>query len=228
MKKIILIIMLVLIFSAKDVFAATVATSDQGTEFTTLKSEYESGIKKVTVSSPQSLVTIYGYSKCDGTSCDVSYYGGNTTAEDALSKSIVCANGEKYVYYDSNVASGGLDYKSDNKAQYTGDAYWTEDYFVTCTSNRNESDNTLTPSGSDELNGGNKNDGNENDGNINNGSNDDINNDVTDKNDDYSSADTTDPSKTGVETYYVVLGVIVALTYSIMYLIKKYNLFKKI
>ena len=176
-------------------------------EFFQFKSEYDKGIQTNSISSKGSIV-IYGYSKCNNGSCTYSYVGGHSDYKEVLKKSVKCTGGEKYINFQQ-VSQVKKDQADDN---YTGEMYWNEDYEITCTNT--SSSNTVELSNS--VNTGSSNNSN----NINSGGSNNSSNE-------YDSADTTDPSNTGVETYYIILAVVGIITYAISVIIKKQNLFKK-
>lgn len=184
------------------------ATSDDS-NYNTLKNGYNNNtLSKVNVSSSNATVTLYGKSECSGSSCTYNYAGSNKTFELALSKAVVCSNGEKYITYQTTGEGGKTNYMEDNKANYTGTVYWSEDYYVTCTTN-NTGDNVIETSG---------------DTTTTTTSSSGIK--TTTKA--YSGSTTTENPQTGVNTYFIVLGLIAVISYGFMVIVKKYNLFKNI
>ena len=182
--------------------ANSYATSSSDATYNTLVSGYNNNKITKTSISTSGTVTLFGYSNCNGTSCTYHYAGNITTFEEALKKSVVCTGGEKYISYQSTGEGGKKDFMTDNKAAHNGDVYWSEDYYVTCTSNSGENtvqlENTV-----------------------------DTNTDVTIEQD-YNSSTTVKNEQTGVNTYFVVLGIVAIISYGFMVLTKKFNLFKKI
>lgn len=218
MKKLLTILLLVFVFQINAFAAATNATEDQE-HFEELKSKYESGLSTARINGNGS-VTIYGYSKCNGTSCTYSYMdqSSSVTYTEILKKMVVCTGGETHIVFEKG-ASGGDFYKANNKANYTGEVYWSEDYDVTCTTSGEELDSSSGSSSGGSTSGGSSSSGSSSSGDSSYG-------DSTGS--DYSSSTPGDQEQMGVETYYIVLGIIGILTYGIMMLVKKYNLFKNV
>lgn len=176
----------------------------------------------------QGFVKVYGKSTCYASSqkCDYQYQTLNSNqAVEELLKNIKCTNGEKNITYTNN-GSGGTAYglNSSNLGAYTGrdpltsdtTYYWSEDYYVTCTNNTSSSSSgqkilTISDSGSNNSSNNSTNNGNSS---------------ATTTTQAYNSSTTVDNSTTGVETYYIVLGIVAILCYSLMLIIKKYNKFK--
>lgn len=162
--------------------------------YSELQSSYDKGIVKTDVTN-SSVVTIYGKSDCNGTSCTVSYAGGKTDYEDVLKQSINCINGEKSITAQVTGTSGKRQYAESNEAKYNGIVYWSEEYHVTCTNNGTVTLENVSNSGA--------------------GNN-------------FNSSTTVENEQTGVNTYFIVLGTVAVMSYGIMLLVKKYNLFKNI
>lgn len=181
--------------------ANTYATSSSDADYNTLKSSYDTGITKTSISSSDT-VTLYGTSNCNGSSCTYNYVGNNSSFETVLSKSVICTNGEKYISYQSTGEGGKKDFMTDNKAGHTGVVYWSEDYYVTCVSN-NSGSTTVTLA------------------NTTVGESSNTNNN-------YNSSSTVKNEQTGVNTYFVILGLVAVISYVFMIFVKKFNLFKKI
>lgn len=179
-------------------------TSSSDSDYNTLKSGYEAGITKTNISSSNT-VTLYGTSNCNGSSCTYNYVGNNSSFETVLSKSVVCTNGEKYISYQSTGEGGKKDFMTDNKAGHTGVVYWSEDYYVTCTSNDSGS-TTVT---------------------LENTANSTVD-DSSNTNNNYNSSSTVKNEQTGVNTYFIILGLVAVISYVFMIFVKKFNLFKKI
>lgn len=201
-KKIILsIIMMGLVAARINVKAATNAAPGDD-KYSTLQSSYNAGITTTKISNSD-WVTIYGKSVCDSNgSCVNSYVDGIKDRETVLTKSITCTNGQKYITYDTNVSSGKSDTgaytDASGNAVKSATVYWSEDIYVTCTDT-----NSGIPSNTGNTNVGNNNAGSTNDGTVEN-------------------------PQTGVNTYFVVLGIVAVVSYGFMILVKKFNLFKKI
>lgn len=182
--------------------ANSYATSSSDPTYNTLVSGYNNN--KITKTSilTSGTVTLFGYSNCNGASCTYHYAGNVSTFEVALSKSVVCTGGEKYISYQSTGEGGKNDFMTDNKAAHNGNVYWSEDYYVTCKNSRGE--NTIELENAV-----------------------DTNTDVKVEQE-YNNTTTTDNPQTGVNTYFVVLGIISVISYGFMVFVKKFNLFKKI
>lgn len=199
-----------------NVYAANAGSSGSGTSlYNELKSNYEKNKSSLIVTkiSSSGIVTLYGYSSCNGTSCSVNYMGVSSKPEDALAKSVTCSNGEKYINYQNTGTGGATDFMEDNKAKLNGDAYWSVDYQVTCTTSNTGSSNV-------ELS-------NTSNSNSNSGSNT-TNNTTTTTKSGYNTSTTTNNENTGVNTYFIVLGLVAIISYIFMLCVKKYNLFKNI
>ncbi len=215
MKKIIFkLFTLVIVISCLqiNVFAATNADSTQS-NFEELKSKYNQGLQKITLSSSETYssanVTLYGKAVCTGSSCTNTYAASNDDSlKNALNKSVTCSTGEKYIVYQL-AASGKdrFDKTKNSSLNYTGDGYWSEDYQVVCT---NESKGTyieLTDNG--------------------NGSGSTTTT-TPSTNSNYNSSSTVNQEQTGVTAYFIVLGLVALISGIFMMCVKKYNLFKNI
>ena len=199
-----------------NVYAANAGSSDAGTTlYNELKSNYDknkSSLSKTSING-SGMITLYGYSSCNGSSCSINYMGVSSKVEEALAKAVTCSNGEKYINYQNTGTGGATDFMEDNKAKLNGDAYWSVDYQVTCTT-------TNTGSSNVELsNTSNSSTGSDSDTTI--GS-------TTTTNTNYNTSTTTNNENTGVNTYFVVLGLVAIISYIFMLCVKKYNLFKNI
>lgn len=173
--------------------------------YDTLKNGYNNNtLSKVNVSSANATVTLYGKSECSGSSCTYNYAGSYKNFKDALSKAVVCSNGEKYISYQSTGEGGKTNYMEDNKANYTGTVYWSEDYYVTCTNT--SSGDTIIETNNDTTN----------------------TTITTTTTKVYSGSTTTNNPQTGVNTYFIVLGLVAVISYVFMVIVKRFNLFKKI
>ena len=73
------------------------------------------------------------------------------------------------------------------------------------------------------VNNGSSNGGSSNGGTVNNGSSN-----GGSSNDNYGSSSTVDSSQTGVSTYFIILTIVATISYVVMNLVKKHNVFKKI
>ena len=182
------------------------ATEEQST-FSKYKSEFNNP-KQQTIND-SGFAVVNGHSVCSGSSCTVSYssYNGSTSSDfrDALKSNVVCSNGEKYITYQESETSGGAGWKTDNSAQYTGEAYWTESYYVTCTTSGSGSSTvalkfTLDDSSSSSSSSSNN----------------------------YGTSSTVNQEQTGVESYFIVLALVALVSYVLMLCVKKFNLFKSI
>ncbi len=182
--------------------ANSYATSSSDATYNALVSGYNSNKITKTSISTSGTVTLFGYSNCNGTSCTYHYAGNISTFEVALSKSVVCTGGEKYISYQSTGEGGKKDFMTDNKAAHNGEVYWSEDYYVTCTSSNGE--NTTQLENTVDTNVG------------------------TNVGNQYNSADPGEQKEYGVNTYFTVLGLIAIISYGFMLFAKKFNLFKKI
>lgn len=201
-KNLLLIILISIMCFTLNVNAANTIAFEGQSNFNTLKAQYNKGIQKTSINSTGT-VTLYGYSDCDSSGCSYKYSNTSTDYKEVLKSSVTCTGGEKYIVYQP---TGGADgYKDSNSADYTGEVYWSEDFDVTCKS--------TSESGAIEIS-------NTTTGGTNTGASSSGNG--------YSSSTTTDPSNTGVETYYIVLGIVGIITYVLMRTVKKHNLFKNI
>ena len=197
-----------------NVFAVSTPFVDDGSSTDTngLKSKYNS-TNKTNVSGTNTMVTLYGKSVCSGSSCTLTYaFSNNSSFKEALAKAVVCTNGEKYIAY-LFAGSGNVNFKEDNKGELNGTAYWDEDYSVTCTSNNsgssvvalsNDSSSSTTTTTRTANQSGQSNSSN------------------------YNTATTVDNEQTGVNTYFIVLGLVAIISYVFMLCVKKFNLFKNI
>ena len=188
-----------------NVFAATVPFIDNGTSTDTygLKTKYSS-FTKTNVSSSNTTVTLYGKSVCSGSSCTVTYAASNNSSfKDALANAVVCTNGEKYIIYQDS-GTQNHDYLSDNKLSTDGTVYWDHDFSVTCKETSSGNYSIELVSNADTT--------------------------VTTENATTTSFNgtTVNNEKTGVNTYFIVLGVVAIISYVFMLCVKKYNLFKNI
>ena len=195
MKKILIlgVIMISLVVVRLNVNAAA-TNADPGDEnYSTLQSNYTNGITTTTVNG-NDWVTVYGKAVCNGTTCNISY-ANSLNLEKVLSKSVKCSNGEKYINYTLG-STGNSPYIEEGE-KINGTGYFSEEYYVTCTSDNGNGAIQVEQQVSNNTN--------------------------VDTND-----GTVDNPQTGVNTYFVVLGIVAIISYSFMLLTKKFNLFKKI
>ena len=195
MKKILIlgVIMISLVAVRLNVNAAA-TNADPGDEnYSTLQSNYTNGITTTTVNG-NDWVTVYGKAVCNGTTCNISY-ANSLNLEKVLSKSVKCSNGEKYINYTLG-STGNSPYVEEGE-KISGTGYFSEEYYVTCTSDNGNGAIQVEQEVSSNTN--------------------------VDTND-----GTVDNPQTGVNTYFVVLGIVAIISYSFMLLTKKFNLFKKI
>lgn len=205
-----------------NVYAANAGSSAAGTTlYNELKSNYDknkSSLSKTSINN-SGMVTLYGYSSCNGSSCSINYMGISSKVEEALAQAVTCSNGEKFINYQNTGTGGATDFMEDNKAELNGDAYWSVDYQVTCTTTNTGSSNVeLTNTSNSSTNSGSN--------TTNNGSN--TASSTTTTNTNYNTSSTTNNENTGVNTYFVVLGLVAIISYVFMLCVKKYNLFKNI
>ena len=195
MKKILIlgVIMISLVAVRLNVNAAA-TNADPGDEnYSTLQSNYTNGITTTTVNG-NDWVTVYGKAVCNGTTCNISY-ANSLNLEKVLSKTVKCSNGEKYINYTLG-STGNSPYVEEGE-KINGTGYFSEEYYVTCTSDNGNGAIQVEQEVSSNTN--------------------------VDTND-----GTVDNPQTGVNTYFVVLGIVAIISYSFMLLTKKFNLFKKI
>lgn len=200
-----------------NVFAAgTCIDNEQQSGYSQIKSNYEAGISQSKITYPDKQdITLYGKS----VSGKKTYANGSEDVNSALSEAVTCSNGENYIKY-RQTASGKRD---------CSNGYWSEDYNVVCTSNSTSSDGSTvvdkstgkvtsggtTSSGSSSSNGSGTSTGSGTGSSSSSGSG-------------YNSSSTVNNESTGVNTYFIVLGLVGAISYTFMLCVKKYNLFKNI
>lgn len=194
---------------------------DDETKYNELKKYFDNGIKTQNITK-NGYVKIYGKSDCDSTGCDHEYIGGTTDLKTVLTKTVVCTNGEKYIIYQQASSGQMVSYKETTGDALVGTAYWDEVYDITCT---NESGiNTIPSNTSNNTSNTGTNTGNNNSSNE--GTNAGNNNGSSSEG--YNSSTTTPNPNQGVETYYIILAVVAVISYFVVFMIKKYNLFKKV
>lgn len=204
MKKILIlsVIMISLVAVRLNVNAAATNAVPGQDEYNNLKSLYDNGITTTNISGSD-WVTIYGKSICDSNgSCKHYYVNEINDFKTVLKKSVKCSNGEKYIAYAPQIASGKNDSYTDSSNTIVKDVtvYWSENIYVTCTSDNGNGSVQLENQVSNNTNAGN----------------------------DYNSADQGEQEELGVNTYFVVLGIVAIISYGFILLTKKFNLFKKI
>lgn len=214
MKKILLslVICLTMCFSV-NVFAATTYSEDSSSEtYKTLKSNFDAATKSKI--SGSGIATIYAKAVCTNGSWNITYSGGNGV-KDALSNTVICTNGEKYINA-GQYTSGGETYTRENSCSSNVTAYFNIEYPVTCTNT--SSSNVIEANGNNNSGGtSTSNQDVSNTGSTNSGS--------SSSNVSYG---TVNNESTGVNTYFVVLGLVAGISYIFMMCVKKYNLFKNI
>lgn len=240
-------ILLISLFVNLNVYAINDAAIEGDSNYSSMESAYNKynsgGILSVKSSEK---ITLYGKSECNGSSCTYKYAGINSTNfKEALSNLIVCTNGEKYFVFQA-AGTGKTDYLEDNKGNTNGTVYWSEEYQITCTNNSSNNgvetlESTKNPStNSDQSQGTNNNQninqdqsqGTNNNQNTNQDQNQGTNNNQSQEtnngNGEYDSSTPGDVSETGVSTYFIVLGLVAAISFGFMLIVKKYNLFKSV
>ena len=226
-KCIIKIFMLIISFYTINVFAATNA-NEGSSEYSSLKSSYDRGTITYNVSSSDTVI-LYGKANCSGNSCSLQYAASsNNNVEDALAKSVICTNGETKISYTQS-ASGKDAYDSTKTTNinYSGIGYYSEDYEVKCDSegavtlSNNSTSTTGTSSGSSSGSSSSS-------SGSSSGSSSSSSESSSSSSGSYNSGSTVDNESTGVNTYFVVLGITALISYVFMLLVKRFNLFKKI
>lgn len=234
MKKNILLITMcicVALFGINTNVYAAASSPDNGSSYedlAELKKGYNNSNPTLNVKS-KGFVTIYAKSECSASTKKCTYqYQGLSVGESAdklLSSAVKCENGESYISYNADyVQSGGTDVKDEWKGNdsKTSDTtyYWSEDYYITCS-------NTAPSEGSGQVSLGSSG-GSNSTGSSSNTGNTSSNGTSSSSSQNYSSSTTVNNSDTGVETYYIVLAIIAVVAYALMFVVKKYNLFKNI
>ncbi len=199
--------------------------------------------EQITVNS-SATVTIYAEATCtlSPKTCSLLYQGGYETIDDALIHNIVCANGEKNIVAQ-DMGSACDSYNDTNDANYDNEepAYCSSDFYITCTSS-SSGNNTLgldsssssekttqKPSSSGGSSGGSSS-GSSSSGSTSSGgsSSSGSSSSSSGSGSKYEGSSAEKSPQTGVGTYYIVLGVVAILAYSLMLVVKKFNLFKKL
>ena len=233
MKKVLFVLICSLCFSL-NVFAATHYIDDGNSDDTNgLKTKYNS-FSKTTVSSPNTTVTLYGKSECDGSTCSITYSASkNSSFKDALARAVTCSNGETSITYQS-LTSGNVEFKADNKGQLDGTVYWDEDYSVSCSSD-GSGDYSVSldeESGSSSSSTGSSSSSSSIGSSISSSSTESSDSTASSgsssSGSSYSSSSTVSNEQTGVNTYFIILSVAAVVSYVFMMCVKKFNLFKNI
>ena len=206
-----------------NVFAASTCIEDsQSSSFSStyndLKSNYENGGKKYTISGTD-IIDIYGRTDSSG---NKTYSGGKSDVNNVISSVVTCSGGEKYI----KVSIAGIASKYCKNS-----SYWSDQYSVTCTNNSTSTDNStvIDKSTGNVVSGGNNSSGS---GSSSTGSGSSTTGSGTGSSSSsgsgYSSSSTVNNESTGINTYFVVLGLVGVISYIFMMCVKKYNLFKNI
>lgn len=206
MKKIMLFVISFIMFSFTiNVNAISTAAKEGEDNYDSLLAEYNKGIQKINVTGTQT-ITLYGFSECSSSGCSYTYSKTSNDFKEVLKKTIICNNGEKYIKYQ-DMKNSNIFYKSglENDQRVTGKIAWSEDFSITCTNSQTpEAVQVDNPTSSGGTSSG--------------GSNID----------NITSAGTTTNEDQGVETYYIILGIVGIITYFLTIIVKKQNLFKKV
>lgn len=203
--------------------SATCITDEKKSSFSpqydSLKSQYDGGGKKYTLTK-NTLIEIYGRTDSSG---NITYAGNKSNLNSAIANVVTCSGGENYLKY-SQYGYGSKDCK-------TG-GYWTDVYSVTCTNNSTSTDNStvIDKSTGNVVSGGNNSSGS---GSSSTGSGSGTSSgsgtgSSSSSGSGYNSSSTVNNESTGINTYFVVLGLVGVISYIFMMCVKKYNLFKNI
>lgn len=201
------------------------AEAGSGDEF---KSYFDKGIQKIEVSGSK-MVTIYGKSVCNGSTCKVEYVGQYSNFEDVLKHSVVCTNGEKHIIYQAG-SSGktGLYDATNSQEGFNGTIYWGEEYQVTCTTKSTGDDVVELEKPTSGNTGGTSTGGDTTGGSTGGSTTGGTSTGGSTGSDSTGGNGTVDNPQTGVNTYFVVLGLVAIISYVGMVCIKRFNLFKNI
>lgn len=192
------LLMIGLVAFSLDVKAEATNADPGDDNYSTLQSAYNNGIVNNNVSG-SGTVTIYGKAECNGSSCTISYVEGITDIKSVLKQSVVCTDGKQYIDYTA-LSQGSAQYVEGDSFP-NGTSYFSDEFYVTCVeSGAVNLENTVEQ----ETNTGNSNSGQ------------------------YGDATTVENEQTGVNTYFIVLGLVAVISYGFMVFVKKFNLFKKI
>lgn len=179
---------------------AEATNADPGDDnYSTLQSAYNKGNVKNNVSG-SGTITVYGKAECNGSSCTINYVDGITDIKSVLKKSVVCTDGKQYINYTA-LSQGSAQYVEGTSVP-NGTSYFSDEFYVTCV----------------ESNGSVK---------IENTANTTVD-DSSNTNNNYNSSSTVKNEQTGVNTYFIILGLVAVISYVFMIFVKKFNLFKKI
>lgn len=210
--------------------SATCITDEKKSSFSTqydsLKTQYDGGGKKYTLTK-ETLIEIYGRTDSSG---NITYAGNKSNLNSAIANVVTCSGGENYLKY-TQYGYGSKDCK-------TG-GYWKDVYSVTCTSNSTSTDNStvIDKSTGNVVSGGNNSSGS---GSSSTGSGSSTTGSgsgtssgsgtgsSSSSGSGYNSSSTVNNESTGINTYFVVLGLVGVISYIFMMCVKKYNLFKNI
>lgn len=194
------------------------ASTDISNAYNTLKSNYESS-KKYTISGTD-IIDIYGRTDSSG---NKTYSGGKSDVNNVISSVVTCSGGEKYI----KVSIAGIASKDCKNS-----SYWSDQYSVTCTNNSTSTDNStvIDKSTGNVVSGGNNSSGS---GSSSTGSGSGTSSgsgtgSSSSSGSGYNSSSTVNNESTGINTYFVVLGLVGVISYIFMMCVKKYNLFKNI
>ena len=216
-----------------NVFAASTCIEDSqasnssfASTYNDLKSNYENGGKKETISG-SGLIDIFGRTDSSG---NKTYAGGKIDVNSIISNLVTCSGGEKYIKISIvGIASKGC----------SNSSYWSDQYSVTCTNNSTSTDNStvIDKSTGNVVSGGNNSSGSGSSstgsGSSTTGSGSGTNSgsgtgSSSSSGSGYNSSSTVNNESTGINTYFVVLGLVGVISYIFMMCVKKYNLFKNI
>lgn len=220
-----------------------------------IKQKYDSSPIKTSISSTSTSgckanLTLYGKADCNNNSCSNIIYGAskNSSLDSAIANSVTCANGENNITY--NVWNSGKDafVKANASSNITnGTSYWSEIIEITCTSSSKgdyvidlttkkgigtknngaggstESDSSSSGSGSSSTGSGSSTTGSGSGTSSGSGTGS-----SSSSGSGYNSSSTVNNESTGINTYFVVLGLVGLISYLFMMCVKKYNLFKNI
>jgi len=225
----ILIIVIAILLFNNNVYAASVTVAKEGSSnYSNFASSFNSGIPSFTVSQALQEIVVYGKSVCSASGCSYQYQGvGSPSIRDLLKSAVRCSGGENNIEFVL-AASAGEDYKQASNTSENGTIYWQEAYSVRCVSSSTGRDNVITldsTSGSSSGIQSGTSSGTQS-GTLSGTQSGTSSGSSTDSQ--YSSSTSTSSPNTGVETYYIVLGIVAIVSYVFMIFAKKYNLFKNI
>lgn len=241
------------VFAEENCPAATNLEPGQ-TGYEGLKQKYDSSPIKTSISSSVTTncanLTLYGKAECNNNSCSNIIYGAskNSSVDSAIANSVTCANGENNIMY-MIMDSGKAQYVNANASSNikNGTSYWSETIKITCTSSSKgdyvidlttkkgigtknngaggstESDSSSSGSGSSSTGSGSSTTGSGSGTSSGSGTGS-----SSSSGSGYNSSSTVNNESTGINTYFVVLGLVGVISYIFMMCVKKYNLFKNI